>query len=128
MNPCMRTSHQVGTQCQIRVDTDKAGFMAAERHEEALPDRIGGGQFAYGLQPTGNTAATLARTLPPSAARRTYDKWLKAWISACNARRHVKGLCCFALDTNDQIRLSALLHLCFEPLALGTRHLEHRRA
>jgi hypothetical protein len=124
VNPRVSALHQFGTGCQISVDADEAGFVPAERYEEALPRWIGGGQCAHRLQPTGKAATTLTCTLPPAASRSANYKWLKAWISAGNTSHYVEGLCCRALDTNDEMGLGALRRLSHEPIALGARYLE----
>jgi hypothetical protein len=72
--------------------------MAAERYEKAIPHRMSGGQHAHPLEPASKAATTLTRALPPAAAWRADDQWPKAWIAPGNARRHVEGLCRFALD------------------------------
>jgi hypothetical protein len=91
LNPRMRAPHQVGTRCQIRVDTDESGFMDAKRYEKAIPPRTSGSQHAHALEPASKAATMLTRALPPAAAWRADDQWPKAWVAPGNARRHLKA-------------------------------------
>ncbi len=101
--------------------------MPAERDQQNFAPWLALCNRARGLEPAGDSAASLPSTLPPAAARRAHDDRRELRIGSRHGGNYIRCPCRDALDARDQERLRAL---GCEPLQRGglrARYLQHRR-